>query len=206
MTGKKGTKTTTAAPKTNTSNLNAAHRLGLIEAQLGQLIQQQQNIMNGFQKNFQILADEIDQLRELTIGVGRRVNATIQAAESGNLTSDAVNNLIIEDNIKRLKEQVAQMVQMGAISPSEVVDERSFFIGRELDDSGKVTNPRYQMSFDSASKAFQAVVIGKKVGDIVVTDITTGASFEITEVYAIAVQTQEVQEDSNEVAQVSQEA
>ena len=151
-----------------------------------------------------MLAEEIDKLRDLVVGVGRRVNATIQAAEGGQITNDSVNNLIVQDNVKKLEAQVKQLVDMGVLTTGSTVTETSFVVGRELDTEGKVTNPRLQLAASTASETFKHLLIGKSAGDIILVDAENNISFELIELYDIK-QT-EVTEDAAEIEQVSKEA
>jgi hypothetical protein len=190
-------KATTKAPQATNSS---AEKIARLEAQVESLLA----LTKTSDSNFTMLAEEIDKLRDLTLGIGRRVNATIQAAEGGQITNDSVNNLIVLDNVKKLEAQVKQLTDMGVLSAGNEVGENSFVVGRELDANGKITNPRLQLAASTASEAFKGVLLGKKLGDIILVDAENNVSFELTELYDIK-QT-EVTEDAAEVEQVSQEA
>lgn len=180
--------------------MTSAVKIAQLESQVEQLLNQAKTS----DSNFSILAEEIDKLRDLMVGVGRRVNATIQAAEQGPISNDSVNNLIVLDNIKKLEAQVKQLTDMGVLTTGSTITELTFVVGRELDAEGKVTNPRLQLATASASEEFKKTILGKKVGDVILVNETSGVSFELTEVYDIK-QT-EVTEDAAEVEQVSKEA
>ena len=170
--------------KTSTSQ-NAAVRLGQIEQQLNNLIRaitaQQQSIMS--------LADEIDKARELTLGVARRLNAAISAAESGPLSHDSVNGFIVNQNIKSLENQVDLMVKEKVLEPkNSEIEQADFIVGQESDSEGKITNPRLQfllseLAADENSKEFAAKLLGKKAMDTV--EYNEKTNFTIMEVYKV---------------------
>jgi hypothetical protein len=191
-------KKTVKAPQA--ADFSSAEKIAKLESQVESLLA----LTKAYDSNFTMLAEEVDKIRDLALGIGRRVNATIQAAEGGQITNDSVNNLIVLDNVKKLEAQVKQLLEMGVLATGEEVGEFSFVVGRELDVNGKVTNPRLQLAASTASETFKDLLIGKKLGDIILVDTENNVSFEVTELYDIK-QT-EVAEDAAELEQVSQEA
>jgi hypothetical protein len=137
-------------------------------------------------QQIEILADEIDSLRQTLVAVNKRLNASIQAAEQGSLTGESVNKIILGDNMKELESRITFLVENGALvrSDDKEIDSMTFVVGREIDTTGNVTNPRVQFSVQSVDPQLKAQILGKKAGDVVAYSETED-SLEITEVYQI---------------------
>lgn len=173
------------APAKSSTSQNAAVRLGQIEQQINNLIKaitaQQQSIMS--------LADEIDKARELTLGVARRLNASISAAEAGPVSHESVNNVILNQNVKSLENLVETMVKEKVLeSKDSEIESGDFVVGRETDKDGKVTNPRLQfllseLAQDENAKEFAGKLVGKKVMETV--EFSDKLDFTITEIYKV---------------------
>lgn len=157
----------------------AAQRIENLE----QCILQIQNVMEAQSTNITTLAKENDSLRQMLMTLSRRVNATIQAGNS----QDVVQDILIEEGVRELKNKVDLIKEQGVLldPEKEELHERSFVVGREVDENGKVINPRMQFSIASLKKDFQDKVVGKKVGDLVENFTGDGIKFEILETYDI---------------------
>jgi hypothetical protein len=169
--GKKATKEATAAP----AKRNAAQTIEALE-----------NALMGQNQQINILADEIDKLRGMLVSLNKRVNASIQAAEDGSLTGDSVNKIIMNDNVKELESKIKFLVDQGVLKKNDTMEitDKAFVVGREVDSSGNVVNPRVQFAVGSIDKAVQEKLLTKKMGDMV-SYSETEPSLEITEVYEI---------------------
>lgn len=141
------------------------------------------------ERNFLVLADEIDQLKVLIQGLNKRLNAAIKAGETEEgLSNQTVQDIIIEENEKELKGKVDFLVEQGLLKKlgeEDVTNIRSFLVGKEIDsESGKVVNPRAQFSVGSLSPDLQEKVIGLKLGDST-SFREEDPDFVVTELYSI---------------------
>lgn len=134
----------------------------------------------------EILADEIDQLRSQLVAVNKRLNATIQAADAGGVTSESINKIILSDNMKELESRITFLADQGVLVRNDdaEITEKTFVVGREIDTEGNVTNPRVQFSVGSVDVELKKQITGKKVGAVVAYSETQD-SIEVTEVYDI---------------------
>jgi hypothetical protein len=171
--GKKTTKAegTAAAP----AKRNAAQTIEALE-----------NAFMAQNQQIEILADEIDKLRQMLVSLNKRVNASIQAAEEGELTGDSVNKIIMNDNMKELEGKIKFLVDQGVLKKNDTMEitDKTFVVGREIDAQGNVVNPRVQFAVGSIDKAVQEKLLNKKMGDMV-SYSKDEPSLEITEVYEI---------------------
>lgn len=173
--GKKTTSKKAVAATPAPAKQNAAQKIESLEAAF----------MNQ-SKNLDILADEIDRLRQLIVSLNKRVNASIQAAEEGGVTGDSVNKIIMNENMKELQSKVTFLVEQGVLERSDDMEitDRAFVVGREVDSEGNVVNPRVQFSVGSIDKTVQDRLLTRKAGDVISYN-ETEPSLEITEVYQI---------------------
>jgi hypothetical protein len=154
-------------------------------------------------QNMQILAGEIDNLRQTMAALARRLNASITAGESGEISNDAVNKLLIEENTAELKGKVDFLIEQGVLEESKAADihERSFVVGRELDEDKNVINPRIQFAVASIAPEVKELLLGKKVGDVV-QNKDDGINLEVVEILDIA---QKVEKNLEEAPSETQE-
>lgn len=145
-----------------------------------------ENMFMAQNNQIEILADEIDRLRNQLVAVNKRLNSTIQAAEQGAISNDAVNKVILADNMRELESKITFLVEQGVLVRNDeaVIGEKNFVVGREIDTSGNVTNPRVQFSVNSIDPEVKKQMMGKKAGDVVAYSESED-SLEITEVYDI---------------------
>lgn len=143
------------------------------------------------QQNNQILAGEIDNLRQTMASLARRLNATIQAGEEGVIGNETVNNLLIEENTKELEGKVNFLIEQGVLEKAkeEGIHERSFVVGRELDENKDIVNPRIQFALVSVVPEMKGLLLGKKVGDVV-QNSEDGINLEVMEILDIVEQVQ----------------
>ncbi len=134
----------------------------------------------------EILADEIDRLRSQLVAVNKRLNASIKAAEDGGISGEAVNKIILGENMKELEAKVDFLKEQGVLVKNDEaeISDKQFVVGRELDNEGNVTNPRVQFSVGSVDPELKKQLYGKKLGAVVAYSETED-SLEVTEVYDI---------------------
>lgn len=157
------------------AKLNASQKLEALEQMI---ITQEARILT--------LADEIDKNRILISSLNKRLNASIRAAESGGLNNESVNKLIVEDNVRELEGKVKFLVDQGALkleNESEI-DEKSFVVGRGVDDEGNVVNPRLQFAVNSLDESVKTPLMGRKAGEVIQYS-EEEPKIEITEIYKI---------------------
>jgi len=170
---------TTPAPQ-EASKMTAAQRLEALES----------IVLTGEQK-FQVVGEELDKLRNLIVGLNKRINASIKAAETGSLTNDSVNKIIISQAAKELEDKVTGLVKAGVLeqvsNAETLITDRSFVVGREMDEEGNEINPRVQFALASIDPSLRDKILGHKLGDLI--DLSDGTNvkskFEITELYKI---------------------
>lgn len=152
-----------------------------------------ENLLAMQNKKFEILADEIDKSRNLITSLAKRLNATISAGESGDISTDTVNKLIVNSQVAELKGRVDSLVKSGLIqsSPDLVVGDNTFVVGQEVDAEGTVVNPRIQFPVGSLPEDFKSALMGKKVGDLIQPNAEIPVSMEIVELFEIVAQDQE---------------
>ena len=133
-----------------------------------------------------ILADEIDRLRQTVVALNKRLNASIQAAEGGGVSNESVNKIIMSENVKELESKITFLTEQGVLlrnDEAEITD-NTFVVGRELDQEGNVTNPRVQFAVKTVEKEVKDKLYTKKAGDVIAYSENED-SLEITEVYEI---------------------
>jgi len=155
--------------------LTAAQRIDALE-----------NLVAHQSEQIAILADENDKNRSFIGSLARRINATIQVAENGSLTENAVNRLILDENVKELESKLQYLVERGVLERDleGPVTEKSFVIGRDMSKDGNVVNPRIQFAVGSVGDHLKTQFLGKKLGDTV-QNSEDETSFEITELYKV---------------------
>lgn len=151
--------------------LNASQKLAVLE-----------NMVLAYDNKFNQLADEIDSLRNSITGLSKRLSASIRATE----TVDSVNKIVLDENIKELEGKVQFLIQQGILKLSNetTIVDKTFVVGREIDDQSNVINPRIQFAVGSLDQELKDKLIGHKFGDVIkVTE--DGLALEVTEVYEI---------------------
>lgn len=166
-----------AAPKAATPPppMTAAQKLDALE-----------NAFMTQNQQIEILADEIDRLRQQLVTVNKRLNASIKAAEEGGVSGEAINKIILGENMKELEERVNFLKEQGVLVKNDEaeISDGQFVVGREIDTEGNVTNPRVQFSVQSVDKVLKDSLYGKKLGAVVAYSESED-SLEVTEVYDI---------------------
>jgi len=171
----KATKTTEAAATPTAPKRNAAQTIAALE-----------NAFMSQNQQIQMLADELNRVRNIITSLNKRVNASIQAAEEGSLNGDSVNKIILNENMKELEGKVTFLVEQGVLTKNDdkEISEQTFVVGREIDAEGNVVNPRVQFAVGSIEKTIQEKLLSKKIGAMIQFG-DTDPKLEITEVYEI---------------------
>jgi hypothetical protein len=102
--------------------------------------------------------------------LGNKMDSIVKATQRGeDLTDEVIGNIMIENNVAELKGRVDQLVAAGTlVATTEAVDEKNFLVGQEVDESGKVLNPRLQFVLGALQPELKEKFLGAKVGDSVV--------------------------------------
>lgn len=165
---------------------NAAQRIASVEKSLQALSENTSSALNQMNQTtlekINILADEIDKLSGSLKSLNKRLNATLETTQ----TADTVNKMMLDDAVKELKSKVDQLIELGAIEElgDAPITDRTFVVGREIDEAGNEVNPRVQFATMSLPENLQKELLGKRLGDKV--SFEEGKpSFEITELYLI---------------------
>ena len=119
--------------------------------------------------------------------LGNKLDAVVKATQRGeDLNDDVIGKIMIENNVQELKARVDQLVAAGTlVATLEPVDEQTFVVGQEVDDTGKVLNPRLQFVLGALQGELLAKIKGSKVGDTVLFQ-DGKLKFEIQEAYSVA--------------------
>jgi hypothetical protein len=105
-------------------------------------------------------------LKEAIKLLDKKVNAVVQATTAGEALSDEVlTRIMIQNEVEELTRKLERMVTLGALSPETTVSENSFVVGCELDDEGKIHNPRMQFALKALPKEIQDKIVGAQAGD-----------------------------------------
>lgn len=165
--------------------LTAAQRIEGLEYGLAEI----GRINDAQTKNIETLEVMINGLKQTIGALARRINATIESGESGSVSNDMVNKILVEQNIQELKDKVKYLKDnniLEDVDKDSKVSERSFVIGRELDEDSNEINPRMQFAFASLNEEAKEKVLGTEVGGVIKDFSGDGLVLEITELYAIA--------------------
>lgn len=117
--------------------------------------------------------------------LGNKVDSIVKASMNGQpLTDEVISYLMVQNNIEELKAKVDNLIAQGILVAEAVVGAQSFIVVREVDDTGKVINPRLQLTMGALAPHVAEKLIGAQSGQVV--DVEAGAlKVEVLEVYAI---------------------
>jgi len=165
-----------------------------------QRIEGLENALAGANQNMQFLAQEMDRIRQTITALARRVNATIKAGETDGVSNDVVNKILVEENVEELKGKIDFLLEQKVLEKTKKkkIHERSFVVGRELDEESNVVNPRMQFALASLNEEAKTKVTGKKIGELVEDFSGDGLTLEITELYDIAEEKEQKKEFTEE--------
>mgnify|MGYP000461383818 CR=1 FL=1 len=189
----------------NAKKLTAAQRIEGLEDAVLQINDRSTHNAKFLANSIDLLKKEIEELRQSSYelkqtlrALAKRLNATIQAGEQGQMKGEMIDNLLVEESINELKAQVSFLQENGVLLRSESgeIEERSFVVGRELDEEKNVINGRIQFAVTAIVEDARHSVMGKKAGESVTN--ADGTTLEILEVYSIA---EGVEKNPNAVTQ-----
>jgi hypothetical protein len=132
------------------------------------------------------LARDIMTIKEAIKLLGGKVDAIVKATMAGeDLNDEVLSRIMVDNNVVELRNKVSQLISSGMLALSEEpINETNFVVGREVDDEGKVLNPRLQFIVRSLQENLRAKILGAKTGDAV--SFQEGKlKFEIQEVYSV---------------------
>lgn len=134
------------------------------------------------------LAKEIGTIKEAIKLLGNKTDSIVKVTQRGEALSDeSISKAMIENNVEELKQKVQNLIDQGLLQSEQTISENSFVVGREIDSSGLVTNPRMQFVLSTLKEEIRSKFIGKAVGEIL--NLEEGKwSFEILESYSIVSQ------------------
>jgi hypothetical protein len=164
--------------------LNAGQRLILLEQESDAT----KDNLNYCQNQLVAFANTVDQISNVLVKLSRQVHAMVQLSENNQpVNTKTLANFLKNEEVQVMEETVQTQLEQGVLLKSEddVITERSFIVGRELDKDGNVQNPRWQFAIPSLDAENQKLFVGKKKGDLVQTEADHN-SLEIVTVYQLA--------------------
>lgn len=132
------------------------------------------------------IARDVLTLKEAVKLLGNKMDSIVKATQRGEeLNDEVLSKIMIENNVEELKQKVTNLVTQGVLKSEEIVSDNSFVVGRELDDSGIVVNPRMQFVVSSLQQEqVRTKFKDAKVGQLL--NLEEGKwKFEIMESYSI---------------------
>jgi hypothetical protein len=146
----------------------------------------ERGVMGMFQ-NGDNMGRDLMTIKEAIKLLGNKIDAIVKATQRGeDLNDDIIGKIMVENNVAELKARVDQLVAAGTlVATTEPVDEKTFVVGQEVDDTGKVLNPRLQFVLGALQEELRNKIKGSKVGDSVVFQ-EGKLKFELQEAYSVA--------------------
>lgn len=135
------------------------------------------------------LTTQLENMRISMLYLQDKLDAVIAVSErdgAAYLTQKSVEDEIVSLNIEKLKREVQDAVNKGALIKTEdgIVGHRSFIVAKETNkNTGEVDQPRVQVAMPAMPVEVQQDFIGKVVGDVIEKEDNL---IEIQEVYDIA--------------------
>lgn len=127
--------------------------------------------------------------------LNNKLNAVTKAVNEGTLpTEDVIAKHMIDANIEELKEKVTNLVNQGILKATEETEDRAFVVGREIDENGKVVNPRLQFALGSLNEGVREKIKLAKIGEPLTLE-EGKLKFELLEAYSIQAPAPEDQDD-----------
>lgn len=118
--------------------------------------------------------------------LGNKVDAIVKAAERGSVNDNSVADIMIENNVSELKSKVDDLITKGILTYEATVTPESYVVGREIDETGKVVNPRLQFAMSALDPEIREKIVGAMAGNVL--ELATGKlKLEVLETYTIQV-------------------
>lgn len=161
------------------TKMNASQKLEALEKNIASLTAK-------LDKQFSIVANELNRINEIQIALAKRLNAILKAGDSGGVNTESVKDVIVSEAAKELKARVDMLVEQGilVLNNDKAIDADTFIVGRETDFDGNEINPRTQMLVGSLQKEAQEKLIGLKAGSEIKDEVIQQI-LVITEVYEV---------------------
>jgi hypothetical protein len=132
------------------------------------------------------IARDTTTLKEAVKLLGNKLDAIVKVINAaGTLDDDSIAKVMVQNNVDELKGRVDNLVTAGnLVLTAEPIDEKTFVVGREVNDQGEIVNPRLQFVVNGLQKELQPKLVGRTAGDLV--EFQEGKlKFEILETYTI---------------------
>lgn len=131
------------------------------------------------------MARDMGIIKEAVKLLGNKLDSVVKASARGEaLNDEVIAKIMVENNIEELKGKVTDLVEKGILVSSDTVGPNSFVVGRELDETGKVENPRMQFITSQLNPDVKDKFPGAKVGQVL--KLQEGKwNFEVQEIYDI---------------------
>jgi hypothetical protein len=122
-------------------------------------------------RQIEVISQEIDKLSQAFMSLSRKLDATVKTAESGGISEEAINSLMVEQEVASMKSKIELLKQQNVLHIiEEIQNSKTFIVAKELDEKDEVVTPRVQFSLSSLKNPeFADKFIGKKAGDIIET-------------------------------------
>jgi len=181
MTASKRGKTVSKLPTTATQKLEY-------------LVKKYASLELAIERLTRVMAEENQKLSLENLDIKKSLNAVIETSKEGVFSFDKINSKYEEISNKVqteiMKSDIAEFVKAGALIKSEdgKVTEKSFIIGRELNEDKSVSVERLQFTYESIDKEdVKKKTLGASVGDLIEFGNEVKKGFlEITEIYNIS--------------------
>lgn len=179
----------------NQDKRNASQRIEDLERAMMSLYQTADN-----------MARDLMTIKDAIKILGNKVDAIVKASSRGETLSDeVVAAIMVENNVEELKNKLNMLVAQGILVPEAVVSATSFVVGREVDDSGKVVNPRLQFTMSGLQEQVREKIVGAVPGQTLTLE-EGKLKFEVLESYAIQTPQPPSEESSDESSSESSES
>lgn len=131
-----------------------------------QKIQDLENALISLYQTADNMARDLGVIKEAIKLLGNKVDSIVKASASGEaITDEVIGRIMVENNVEELANRVRNMVVQGVLAPQEQVGADSFIVGQELNDEGKVENPRLQFALGALKPELQEKIKGARAGD-----------------------------------------
>lgn len=152
---------------------NATQRIEDLEHALSSLY----NTADNMARDLTLVKDAIKLL-------GNKLDAVVKASARGSLDDETIASIMVDNNVEELKNKVDTLISQGILVGEQSATATSFVVGREVDESGKVVNPRLQFTMAALQPEVREKLVGSMPGQTVT--LQEGKlKFEVMEVYAI---------------------